>query len=177
LKTEVKRFTAATAEATGQDERTIRRDASRGERIADAALHRLRGTRLDSGAFLDRLKQIDQDKQLLYVEAALAEEKRKAADVKENRRKLSEVRHAVRLTHMGFVQANGAAKAGQVAQKFPIVYADPPWQFGVRSEKYSRLEHFSEYSLREYFSAVVKETVFRENGLRPQPSSLVDPLH
>ncbi|MBT9373202.1 MT-A70 family methyltransferase [Rhizobium sp. CSW-27] len=127
-------FAVATAEATGRDRRTIERDASRGEKITEMALHRLRGTRLDSGAFLDRLKQIDPDKQILYVDAALAEEKQKAAHTKENRRKLSEVRHAVRLTHMSFVQANGGATAGQVKQKYPIIYADPPWQFGVRSE-------------------------------------------
>ncbi|WP_244564371.1 MT-A70 family methyltransferase [Rhizobium sp. RU36D] len=129
-----KRFTAATAEATGRSESLVQKDVSRGESISEMALHRLRGTRLDSGVFLDRLKQVDPDKQILYVEAALAEEKQKAADTKENRRKLSEVRHAVRLTHMSFVQANGSAKAGQVAHKYPIIYADPPWQFGVRSE-------------------------------------------
>ncbi|NLS02302.1 ParB N-terminal domain-containing protein [Rhizobium sp. P32RR-XVIII] len=127
-------FAAQTAEATGRDQRTVQRDASRGEKIADMALHRVRGTRLDNGAFLDRLKQIPEDKQILYVEAALDEEKRKAADVKENRRKLAEVRHSVRLTHMAHVQANGAATAGQVTKRFPIIYADPPWQFGVRSE-------------------------------------------
>ncbi|MBB4277045.1 MT-A70 family methyltransferase [Rhizobium mongolense] len=127
-------FAEQTAEATGRDRRTIERDAARGEKITDMALHRLRGTRLDSGAFLDRLKQIPEDKQVLYVEAALDEEKRKAADVKENRRKLAEVRHSVRLTHMAHVQNNGAATAGQVNKRFPIIYADPPWQFGVRSE-------------------------------------------
>jgi N6-adenosine-specific RNA methylase IME4 len=131
---EVRRFTSATAQATGQSERVIQRDAARGERIIDMALHRVRGSRLDSGSFLDRLKQIPEDRQVLYVEAALAEEKRKAADVKENRRKLSEVRHAVRLTHMAHVTTNGAAAAGQVATRYPVIYADPPWRFGVHSE-------------------------------------------
>jgi N6-adenosine-specific RNA methylase IME4/ParB-like chromosome segregation protein Spo0J len=127
-------FAAQTAEATGRDQRTVQRDASRGEKIVDMALHRLRGTRLDSGAFLDRLKQVAPDKQVLYVEAALDEEKRMAAATKENRRKLAEVRHSVRLTHMAHVQTNGAATAGQITKRFPIIYADPPWQFGVRSE-------------------------------------------
>ncbi len=130
----VRRFSTATAEATGQSERAIQRDAARGEKIVDMALHRLRGTRLDSGAFLDRLKQVSPDKQVLYVEAALDEEKRMAAATKENRRKLAEVRHSVRLTHMAHVQTNGAATAGQITKRFPIIYADPPWQFGVRSE-------------------------------------------
>ncbi|MBB4590188.1 N6-adenosine-specific RNA methylase IME4/ParB-like chromosome segregation protein Spo0J [Rhizobium leguminosarum] len=127
-------FSVATAVATGRDRRTIERDTSRGERIIESALHRLRGTRLDSGAFLDRLKQVPEERQVLYVEAALAEEKQKAADVKENRRKQQEVRHAVRLVHMAHVTTNGAATAGRVAQKFPIIYADPPWKFDTRSE-------------------------------------------
>ncbi len=129
-----KRFTSATAEATGQSERSVQRDAERGSKIDEMALHHIRGTRLNSGAFLDRLKQVPFDNQVLYVKAALADEKRKAAEVKENRQKLSQVRHAVRMTHMAHVATNGQASAGQVAQKFPIIYADPPWRFGVFSE-------------------------------------------
>lgn len=128
------RFSEATAKATGQSERSIQRDAERGERIVEEALHLLRGTRLNSGAFLDRLKQIPPDKQVLCVKEAIADEKRKAAEVKENRRAMQEVRHSVRLAHMGFVQRNGEARAGQVAKKYSVIYADPPWQFGVRGE-------------------------------------------
>jgi N6-adenosine-specific RNA methylase IME4 len=133
-KADTQRFSAATAAATGQSERVVQRDAARGERIVDMALHLVRGTRLNSGAFLDRLKHVPEDKQVLYVKAALDEEKRKAADVKANRRALSEVRHAVRLTHMAHVTTNGAATAGQVATRYPVIYADPPWKFGVHSE-------------------------------------------
>lgn len=128
------RFTAATAAATGQSERSIQRDATRGENIIEEALHLLRGTRLNTGQFLDRLKQIPPEKQVLCVKAALDEEKQKEAHAAENRRAKAEVRHSVRLAHMGFVQNNGAAKAGQVAKKYSVLYADPPWQFSVRSE-------------------------------------------
>jgi N6-adenosine-specific RNA methylase IME4/ParB-like chromosome segregation protein Spo0J len=62
------------------------------------------------------------------------EDKQLAARVKEIRRKQSEIRHTVRLAHMAHVTDNGQATAGQVAQKFPVIYADPPWQFGVHSE-------------------------------------------
>ncbi len=127
-------FAEQTAQAVGRDKRTVERDAARGERIIDMALHLVRGTRLNSGTFLDRLKHVPEDKQVLYVKAALDEEKRKAADVKANRRALSEVRHAVRLTHMAHVTTNGAATAGQVATRYPVIYADPPWKFGVHSE-------------------------------------------
>ncbi|WP_430244976.1 MT-A70 family methyltransferase [Neorhizobium sp. DAR64861/K0K2] len=134
LQDEPKPFSAATAEATGQSERSVRRDAERGSKIDDMALHMIRGSRLNSGTFLDRLKTVPTENQVLYVKAALADEKRKAEEVKENRQVQSKIRHSVRLAHMAYVATQGEAKAGQVAQKFPIIYADPPWQFGVRSE-------------------------------------------
>jgi N6-adenosine-specific RNA methylase IME4 len=112
----------------------VQRDAERGEKITEMALHRIRGTRLNSGKFLDRLKEIPADRQLLYVEAALDEEKRKAADVKENRLAQQQVKHAVRLGLMAHIVSNGAATAGQLSQRFPVIYADPPWQFSTRSE-------------------------------------------
>lgn len=37
-------FASATAEATGRDERTVRRDAERGEKISERALAMLRGS-------------------------------------------------------------------------------------------------------------------------------------
>ncbi len=131
---DVPSFDRATAEAIGVDARTVRRDAERGSKISEMALHLIRGTRLNNGVFLDRLKLVPEEKQELYVRAALEDEKRKAAEVKQNRQELSKVRHAVRLTHMAHVTANGQAKAGQVGTKFPIIYADPPWKFGVYSE-------------------------------------------
>jgi N6-adenosine-specific RNA methylase IME4 len=131
---EAKRFSAATAEATGQSERAVQRDAARGARISQIALHLIRATRLNNGVFLDRLKLVPEENQELYVKAALEEEKRKAVEVKENRKALSKVRHSVRLTHMAHVMTNGAASAGHVATRFPIIYADPPWRFGVYSE-------------------------------------------
>jgi N6-adenosine-specific RNA methylase IME4 len=127
-------FAESTAQATGQTRRTVERDTERGARICDMALHHIRGTRLDSGVFLDRLKQVPEERQVLYVKAALEEEKRKAADTKENRRRLSEVRHAVRLAHMAHITQGGTATAGKLTQKFPVIYADPPWRFGVYSE-------------------------------------------
>ncbi|MEY9196619.1 N6-adenosine-specific RNA methylase IME4 [Sinorhizobium fredii] len=67
-------------------------------------------------------------------EALRLEEKQIIQRAKEIRQKRQEIRHAVRLVHMGHVAETGAATAGKVSQKFPVIYADPPWQFGVRSE-------------------------------------------
>jgi N6-adenosine-specific RNA methylase IME4 len=50
------------------------------------------------------------------------------------RRQDQEIKHAVRLTHMAGVASKGQITAGQVDQKFPVIYADPPWRFPVYSE-------------------------------------------
>ncbi|KQY71336.1 S-adenosylmethionine-binding protein [Ensifer sp. Root142] len=56
------------------------------------------------------------------------------AQSKEIRRVDAEKRHQVRLAHMAHVAQTGAETAGRVGQKFPVIYADPPWKFGVHSE-------------------------------------------
>ena len=50
------------------------------------------------------------------------------------RRQDAEIKHAVRLTHMAHVVEQGEATAGKVNKKYPVIYADPPWKFGVHSE-------------------------------------------
>jgi len=67
-------------------------------------------------------------------EALRLEEKQIVQRAKEIRQKRQAIRHAVRLTHMAHVAEAGSSTAGRVGQKFPVIYADPPWQFGVRSE-------------------------------------------
>lgn len=52
------RFTADTAKATGQSERTVQRDAERGEKILPEVMEMIRGTKLDTGTYLDKLKKI-----------------------------------------------------------------------------------------------------------------------
>lgn len=47
--TEKDSFIEATANALGKGERTIRRDAERGEKISEQALAMVRGTHLDKG--------------------------------------------------------------------------------------------------------------------------------
>ncbi|MGY5812021.1 MT-A70 family methyltransferase [Rhizobium sp. LEGMi198b] len=124
-----KAFAVATAEATGQDKRTVQRDASRGEKIVDMALHRVRGTRLNNGKFLDRLKQVPQDKQVLYVEAALDEEKRKAVDAKENRTAKLQHSRMIRTAVINHIAAQGKHVAGEMPRAaFAVGYCDVPWQ-------------------------------------------------
>jgi hypothetical protein len=43
-------FASETAKATGKDERTVRRDAERGEKVIDAAIEIIRGTPLGTAS-------------------------------------------------------------------------------------------------------------------------------
>lgn len=65
-------FVAETAEAVGKAERTVRLDAERGEKVTDEALNLVRGTALDTGTYLDKLKRTDPSEQVETVQKALA---------------------------------------------------------------------------------------------------------
>lgn len=52
-------FVEDQAAATGAAERTVRLDAERGEKIADAALVLVKGSKLDTGSYLNKLKAVD----------------------------------------------------------------------------------------------------------------------
>jgi N6-adenosine-specific RNA methylase IME4 len=79
----------------------------------------------------EAISHLERDAQ---AEVLRAEEKAVIAKAKEIRQQRQMHRHNIRLVHMAHVTSSGAATAGVLAQKFPIIYADPPWQFGVRSE-------------------------------------------
>lgn len=65
------RFTVSTAAATGKSERAVQRDAERGEKVCAEALDLLRGTELDTGSYLDKLKRIPPEDQVATVRRAL----------------------------------------------------------------------------------------------------------
>lgn len=67
------RFTSATSKAIGRSERAIQLDAERGEKVIQEAIAALSGTSLDTGKFLDRLKNVAPEKQLAFVQKELAE--------------------------------------------------------------------------------------------------------
>lgn len=56
-------FAADTAAKSGRDERTIRRDAERGTKVIDEVLDLINGTPLDTGAFLDSIKDLSPNDQ------------------------------------------------------------------------------------------------------------------
>ena len=68
-------FDAETAAATGQSERVIRRDVERGEKVIGEAMDLIRGTKLDTGTYLDKLKKLSPNDQVTAVERDLVRDK------------------------------------------------------------------------------------------------------
>lgn len=62
------------------------------------------------------------------------QEKEIVARAKEIRAARQKIKHAVRLTHMAGIADAGGATAGRLDRRYPVIYADPPWRFGVHSE-------------------------------------------
>lgn len=74
------RFTEDTASKTGQSERAVQRDAERGAKIDDAALSIVKGTDLDTGTYLDKLKSVPKDEQVKTVREQLRALREKPTD-------------------------------------------------------------------------------------------------
>lgn len=65
-------FAEATAAITGADARTVRRDAERGEKVIDEVLDMIRGTKLDTGTYLDKIKRLPPNEQVTAAKRDLA---------------------------------------------------------------------------------------------------------
>lgn len=79
------RFTANTAAATGQSERTVQLHAERGEKVIPEVIDMITGTKLDTGTYLDKLKKLPPNEQVVAAKRDLAilrsQEKEKAKPV------------------------------------------------------------------------------------------------
>ncbi|MBB4007788.1 MT-A70 family methyltransferase [Allorhizobium taibaishanense] len=135
--TEAKRFTAATAEATGQKERTIQRDVERGEKISRTALQMLRGTRHDKGVTLDQLKRLETaEAQERFARDLIAADKAIAAESKAIRTTNQKHSRDMRLHLVSAIAEHGRRKSGEgPCGVYAIGYADPPWQQEAWSEE------------------------------------------
>lgn len=67
------RFTANTAKATGQSERAVQRDAERGEKVIPEVMEMIRGTKLDTGTYLDKIKNLPPNEQVAAARRDLAQ--------------------------------------------------------------------------------------------------------
>lgn len=74
------------AEKTGVDARTVRRAAERGEKVCPGAMDLIRGTRLDTGVYLDQIKKLDPAAQVERVTTDLRPKPQKPVDMSGVRR-------------------------------------------------------------------------------------------
>lgn len=65
-------FASETAKATGKDERTVRRDAERGEKVIPEVMRMIAGTKLDTGTYLDKIKRLPPNDQVVAAKRDLA---------------------------------------------------------------------------------------------------------
>ncbi|POO54273.1 hypothetical protein CPJ18_01855 [Agrobacterium rosae] len=134
---DVKTFTAATAQATGQDERTIRRDVERGEKISVAAIQMLRGTIHDKGVTLDKLKKLETpESQLIFARELIASDRARRAETKEMRTAQQASNRESRLRMVNLISEHGRKAGGDMPRAaYPIGYADPAWPQEAWSEE------------------------------------------
>lgn len=66
-------FADATAKATGTSARAVQRDAERGEKVISEVLEMIRGTKLDTGAYLDKIKGLPPNEQVAAARRDLRE--------------------------------------------------------------------------------------------------------
>jgi ParB family chromosome partitioning protein len=71
---DVATFAEETSARTGKSKRAVELDAERGEKIAEEVLDKVRGTHLDKGRYLDRLKSLPPSSQAAKVEKDLLKE-------------------------------------------------------------------------------------------------------
>lgn len=80
-------FASETASATGKDERTVRRDAERGEKVIPEVIDLITGTKLDTGTYLDKIKRLPPNEQMTAArrDLALLRQQEKAKPVAQSR--------------------------------------------------------------------------------------------
>ena len=116
------RFDEAAADATGQSQRTIRRDVTRGEALGDAALARVARTSLDKGEELDALAKMSEPQRESLISRAVSGEKVSAkVELKKTLRADKE-------------QALGAKQRALPQKRYGVIYADPEWRFETYSD-------------------------------------------
>lgn len=65
-------FAEDTADKTGTSDRIVRLHAERGEKVIDEVMDLIRGTKLDTGSYLDKLKKMPPNEQMVAAKRDLA---------------------------------------------------------------------------------------------------------
>lgn len=136
------RFTAETAKVTGTSERSVQRDAERGEKVIDAAIDVIRGTVLDTGTYLDKLKNLSPSEQVFAAKRDLAwhhsQERQKAKDAKSAK-----------------IQADVKARAAREVAQMIAEHIPGEWWDSIKSNLYAA----GAKNVGDAFSNIVGESV------------------
>lgn len=121
---ETPRFTKATAAVTGQSERAVRLDAERGEKVFDEAYELLRGTVLDTGTYLDKIKNLSPSEQVYAVKRDLAWHR-------------SQDREKARDTKAAKIQSDVKSRAAKEAAEIIAEHVPGEWWDAIKSNLYA----------------------------------------
>jgi len=123
--------TRKAAERLSISERAVRAARRIRERGAEELVTAIRDGRVSVHAG-EALSELAHEAQREVLER---EEREYLARAKEIRAERQRRRHAERLNAMRRVEDQGASRtSGPIGRQYPVIYADPPWKFGVRSE-------------------------------------------
>lgn len=155
---ETPRFTKATAAVTGQSERTVRLDAERGEKIYEPVFDMIRGTKLDNGSYLDRIKNLSPSEQVRAAERDLAwlasQERQKAKDAKSAK-----------------IQADVKARAAREVAEIIAEHVPGSWWDAIKSNLYAA----GAKNIGDAFSNIVGESVIDRSAASAATSTAGSP--
>lgn len=122
--TESASFAAETAKAIGKDERTVRRDAERGEKIIPEVMEMIRDTPLETGVYMDRIKKYPPNDQFAIATRDLA-------DLKRKEREANQAKKAAK------VQADIKTRAAREVAEIIAEHIPGEWWDAVKSNLYA----------------------------------------
>lgn len=117
-------FAAETAKATGRDERTVQRDAERGEKVIPEVIDMITGTKLDTGTYLDKLKKLPPNEQVTAAKRDLAFLK-------------SAQRDATKSANRSKIDADVKARAAKEVAEIIAEHVPGEWWDAVKSNLYA----------------------------------------
>lgn len=122
------RFTADTAKATGTSERSVQRDAERGEKVLPEVLDLIRGTSLDTGTYLDKLKKMPGSEQFKAATRDLA-----FLNQRDRQNERAKAEAAKRSKVQGDVKARAAKEVAEIIAE----HVPGDWWDAVKSNLYA----------------------------------------
>lgn len=117
-------FATATAKATGQSERSVQRDAERGQKVIAEVLDLIRDTKLDTGTYLDKLKKLTPNDQFRAATRDLS-------DLRRVEREREKARKAAKL------DADVKARAAKEAAEIIAEHVPGEWWDSLKANLYA----------------------------------------